>query len=86
MSNITDKVVVITGASSGIGESAAKFLAAKEQSRTRSTAKDRIDEPSKKSRSPAARPSGSLSTSPSAQKWNPSSKGPSRVSVAWTSW
>src|SRR5256886_17254052 len=27
MSNITDKVVVITGASSGIGESAAKLLA-----------------------------------------------------------
>ncbi len=28
MSNIIDKVVVITGASSGIGESTAKFLAA----------------------------------------------------------
>ena len=27
MSNITDKVVVITGASSGIGESTAKLLA-----------------------------------------------------------
>jgi NADP-dependent 3-hydroxy acid dehydrogenase YdfG len=30
MSNITDKVVVITGASSGIGESTAKLLAARE--------------------------------------------------------
>lgn len=31
MSNIQDKVVIITGASSGIGEAAAKELASKSQ-------------------------------------------------------
>ena len=57
MSNITDKVVVITGASSGIGESTAKLLAQKGARVVLGARRSNRIDAVKRSRLPAARPS-----------------------------
>ena len=74
-SNIADKVVVITGASSGIGESTAKFLA-RHGARVVLGArrKDRIDAVVKEISAAERKLSGLRSTSRSALKWKRLSK------------
>jgi NADP-dependent 3-hydroxy acid dehydrogenase YdfG len=80
-SNITDKVVVITGASSGIGESTAKSLA-RQGARVVLGArrKDRIDAVVKEISAAGSKAIGL--TSRSALKWKHSSRKLSTVSAA----
>ena len=85
--NIADKVVVITGASSGIGESTAKLLARQgAKVALGARRKDRIDAVAKRFRPQAVRLSASPWTSRSALKWKHSSKELSTVSAAAMSW
>ena len=86
-SNIADKVVVITGASSGIGESIAKLLArngAKVVIGARR--KNRIDAVVKEISAAGGKAVGSPSTSRSVLKWRHSSREPSTASAASMSW
>jgi NAD(P)-dependent dehydrogenase (short-subunit alcohol dehydrogenase family) len=83
MSNITDKVVVITGASSGIGESAARLLAAQGvQVVLGARRSNRIDTVVQEISAAGGKASDLLPMRRSALKWKPSSKGPSTVSAA----
>ena len=86
-SNIADKVVVITGASSGIGESIAKLLArhgAKVVLGARR--KDRLDAVVKEISAAGVKLSGAPSTSRNAPKWKRSSEAPSTISTASMLW
>jgi NADP-dependent 3-hydroxy acid dehydrogenase YdfG len=68
--NVTDKVVVITGASSGLGESTAKLLASRGANVVLGARrKDRIDSVVKEIRPREARPPGSPSTSRIPARW-----------------
>jgi len=86
-SNIADKVVVITGASIGIGESTGKLLAREgRESYSERGVRTGSTQSRKRFRPQAVRLSASPWTSRSALKWKHSSKELSTVSAASMSW
>ena len=85
MSNITDKVVVITGASSGIGESTAKLLAERGAKVVLGARRsNRIDAVVKEISATGGKAIGFATDVTKREKWKRSSKGPSTVSAAST--